>query len=143
MKKMDSETALARAAMRAGRDRYFVGWYLAQFAEMHEMQPTVLATFLECAPDRVPSLALCRAPLSDATAYREDVKHIAAFVGANPARLVSLLREVSAVHALRGASMVAEGQSSLMAARDRAAQHEEPPGHPPEMPKRGRKGPKT
>src|SRR5437660_856386 len=101
MSASDSKNPLVQAAARIGKDPFFLGSCLAEFREIRGLHTDGVAQFLECVPGVLPRLSLCRVPRQKPAAFREDVARIAAFVGANAARLASMLREVSAVRALR------------------------------------------
>jgi len=110
---------LNQAARRTEDDPFFLGSYLAEFRSIRRLPAAAVAKFLECSDRELPRLSLCRAPRKEPRGFREDTIRIASFVRANPSRLASLVREVSAVRAFRATTSVPDAGPALLAARDR------------------------
>ncbi len=113
-----SAETLRRILKRSRQDPFFMGWAMAQHQASHRLSDRELATWLECSPEALDRLALCRLPDDQADRFGQDVRRIADFVTCNPSRLLELLREVASLRSLRGASEDM-GRGLLMAARDR------------------------
>jgi hypothetical protein len=112
---IDPEALLAKAAGRATERRFFLASALAAYQELHGMDDNALAAYLGCPPDRLSRLALCRRPDPGSTGFRNDTQRVAAYAGANPLRLGTLLRAVESAEALRGDG---DASGALLAARD-------------------------
>lgn len=121
MNERSNRGSLRRAAQRAAAHRFFVASDLAAWQELHHMGEEALAEFLDCPPDQLPRLALCRRPDPAGRDFRSEVERIAAHVGARAERLARLMREVEAARALRQADRpeTQNGRGMLLAARDR------------------------
>jgi hypothetical protein len=112
-----TETPLERLAKRVSTDPFFLGFRLAQFAAVKELDDAALAARLGCAPDALANLRLCRAPRADdPTTFREDVTCIAAKFGLDARTLAEVAKPALAEVERGGASAGAAG--ALLAARD-------------------------
>ena len=111
---LDKEALLRRAAERAGEDRFFVAAALATYKEEHGLDDAALAALLGCEPSRLSRLGLCRRPDARSQSFGAEVQQIASYAGVQPLAFAMLLKEVSALRALR----VAESSATLLAARD-------------------------
>ena len=90
---------------------------LAEYQEMMGMDERQLAADLDCPPERVPLLGLCRAPRRLETQFAADVRELAAYARANAGRLARLIRAVDSTRAFVG--RVGEANEGyLAAARD-------------------------
>ncbi len=108
--------SLARLAGLAAARHSLMSSLMQLYREREGMDDEALAAFLECDPEALPRLALCRRP-RQAPDFRGDIEAIAAHGGANSARLAQLVR---AAEALEGIEDLGGGTGSiLMAARDR------------------------
>lgn len=112
---------LCHAAKRATRQPFFLGAALEDFCAHRGMGETALIRFLECPPECLPKLALCRRPNPDLSTFCSDVHRIANAFGLQADRLVQILREVDTLKAL-GQTAPETGQEEskgvLLAARD-------------------------
>lgn len=108
---------MARAVARFAADEFFVAWALERYRAAEGLDEEQLASFLECPPEQLARLALCRRPLTSSPRFAQEVQSIAAYAGANPFRVAALLRRVETTEALAAAAPVA---AFFAAARDRA-----------------------
>jgi hypothetical protein len=112
-----NDTPLDRLASRASSDPYFLGFRLAQYARIHDLDDDALATRLGCGPDALPTVRLCRAPRSDRVGFREDILCVATKFGLNSTALAEAAKFVPATVAR---TETADPTPSVMiAARDR------------------------
>lgn len=118
----ESDLLLARAALEAEHNAFFIASALATYRSLSEIDNTSLAAFLGCTGTALYRLALCRRPEGEGAAYREEVQRIAQYAGCNAERLATMLRAASASDAMRAAAA-----GSLLAARDRIS--DEMAGH--------------
>lgn len=126
-----SSPTLERAAQRAAADPFFLGHVLRSLTESGRTSPAVLADRLGCSPSQLQRLWMCRRPAETGTAFRQEVERIAAFVGCDAVALAQMIREASAVGALKSMPVPAS-RSVLLAARDRPKlDTPEPPGGGP------------
>ena len=108
-------------------DTFFLGWALNEHKKNHNVNKKQLALWLECSPENLNRLALCRFPNDESEYFHRDVQQIADYTSCNPDRLMLLIREVSAVASLKEkGGKVSNGL--LMAARDRIKIDEEDEG---------------
>jgi hypothetical protein len=121
---MDEHTAPAdqlawarRAAARAARRGGYMATLLAEYQEMTGMDERQLAAELDCPPERLPLLGLCRAPSRLETRFAADVRALAAYGRANAGRLAQLIRAVDSARAFAGRTDEADA-GYLAAARD-------------------------
>ncbi len=108
---------MARAVARFAADEFFVAWALERYRIAEGLDEEQLASFLECPPEHLARLAMCRRPLSGSPRFVQEVQAIAAYVGSNPFQLAALLRRVETTEALAAAAPAA---GFFAAARDRA-----------------------
>lgn len=117
MKNRGNTTGWRRLLSRASADPFFLGSALALYKSTRGIEDDELAEWLECSPEALARVILCRLPTQEERLAR-DVQTIADFAGCNADRLIATIREVAALGALRK-----EGEASregfLMAARDR------------------------
>jgi hypothetical protein len=119
--KNETTELLRHAAQRASRHPFFMAANLEDFRIRHGMEEANVARFLDCAPELLAKLALCRRPDPGSPQFRSDVRRIAEALGLNSQRLVQLIREAEALKALGESSQFTEQENSpgiLMAARD-------------------------
>ena len=114
---------LQKLVEKANTDRFFVGWSLAQYQAFHDLDEQGLAQFLECDPEHINRLSLCRQPDDQGGQLQDQVRRIAGFGACSPDRLVRLMREVAAFSALQEGTEERQG-AMLMAARDREKERE-------------------
>ena len=105
-------------------DSFFLGWALNQYKKANKLNDKQLGNWLECSPDNIKKLGLCRFPDDNSENFQQDVIRIAKYVSCNPDKLIILVREVASVESLK---MNSEESSDgfLMAARDRKRIDEE------------------
>jgi hypothetical protein len=118
-KSSETDRARQRLIQRAQEDPFFLGSALAAYCSSHQLTAESLAAWLECSAPDLERLALCRLPNDGKGRFRDDVERIAAFGPCSPIRLATLLRETSALTALKGDSHAYELSSLLLVARDR------------------------
>ncbi|MFZ5448915.1 MAG: hypothetical protein ACOZFS_09805 [Thermodesulfobacteriota bacterium] len=119
--------ARRRLMERARQDAFFVGWALALYQRLHDMDDPQLARWLQCSDSDLTKLALCRRPDGNQKGFQQDVGKIAAFAACHPDRLVQVLREVAVWDALKEENQeVARG--FLLAARDRKLEGDDSSG---------------
>jgi len=118
---------LRLAVGRAEEDPFFLGYALAVYRAVEELDDAGLARRLGCAPVDIAPLALCRRPVSRDASFGDDVRRIAAWANLDADRLVNVLRHAESVAALRQARPRAGG-GVLLAARDMVARSEPEPG---------------
>jgi hypothetical protein len=112
------EQGLRWLADRASRDSFFLGEVLAEYEAIEGIDDHQLAIELQCSPEVLARLALCRRPDDQEGKFREDIHRIAAYASCNADALARLLREVAAVKSLRE-EVVESSRRLMMAARDR------------------------
>lgn len=105
---------LVHAAARAEEEPFFLASALAAYRRLSGDDEARLAAWLGCSPVALARLALCRRPDGESAMFSDEVQRIAAFAGANAARLANLLRSVENAEAMRTPDAAA-----LMAAQDR------------------------
>lgn len=115
---MSASSNLWRAVERARKDPFFVGWTLAAYEKLHALEKRQVAEQLQCAPEALDRIALCRQPRGAEPAFQAQVRRIAAYGPCNADRLVQIVREVAALVALQEAT-ADSGGNILLAARDR------------------------
>jgi len=130
----NGDPAIQWLVSRARGDAFFLGQTLAEYQAMHGMDDRELGGMLQCAPEALGRLALCRRPDDQTAEFREDVLRIAALASCSAERLVQLLREVAAVASLRQGRGETSAHGMLMAARDRRSR-----GKPTGKPAAGKK----
>ncbi len=117
-----NEPDLLAIARLARSHPSYVAYALDQYQQDESLTDTALAEYLMCEESALIRLALCGLP-RPAPQFADDVQRIAAYSGANPIRLMRLLRSVEAQRTLRGtAEGIPEAESPelpFMAARDR------------------------
>ena len=92
------------------------------FRTRRNMQESDLARFLNCEPELLPRLGLCRRPDPDSPAFRTDITKIEKALGIQADRLIQIIREMDALDVFGRGSPESEeriGRGLLMAARDR------------------------
>jgi hypothetical protein len=111
------------AAKRAAEEVFLLGYDLREYRELHEATEDELASVLDCAPEALVCLSLCRRPDPAAQSFRTDVEQIALHCGVNSLKLAGLLREVDSLRTIKQLPLPAPtvfAQSGLLAAaRDR------------------------
>jgi hypothetical protein len=83
------------------------------------MKDGPLAGVLECTPEALQRVALCRWPDDQGARFQEHVRQIASFASCNADRLVQILREVGALVSLGQGESGQATSGLLLAARDR------------------------
>lgn len=110
---------LASLIRRTQKDPFFVSHALARYKSMLGVDDADLMELLNCTPEGLDRLALCRFPDDRDIRFADQVRQIAAFVSCDAERLLKLLREVAAFSSLRDDLDGATATGLLLAARDR------------------------
>lgn len=103
---------------RACQDPFFLGYALDAHARQKEWDDRVLAEHLQCPPDRLPHLFLCRCPDGDDPQFTDHVRRIAEYAPCDANQLLLVLREAETLRRLSGHSST-KVNSFFLAARDR------------------------
>src|SRR5262245_14973563 len=117
--------ALEALAQKVQTDPFFLASVLALYARSEDLDDGGLAAALECGPEELRRLRLCRAPRADPAGFREDIACVAAEFHLDPDRLTEAVMRGRAIQAMRAAPSGSRG--FLMAARDEEAGKSEPP----------------
>ena len=88
-----SSQLLARAAQVAEHNPLVLAPTLAAYRQRHGVDERMLAAHLGCPLPAVHGLALCAQPSPDTSTFTTDVQRLAAYVGCDAERLLTLLRE--------------------------------------------------
>lgn len=102
MKSKQSAKWMERLAERASKDIFFLGNVIAEFRTHNKLSNSDLANYIECTPDALKRLALCRLPDDQEYRFSDDIRHIADHVKCNADKLIALIREVNTSRAFRG-----------------------------------------
>lgn len=113
----DRAAALAR---RVSDRPLFLAHALAIYARAEALNDEDLAKRLGCEPAQLAAIRLCRRPRPTADVFQRDVDRIADAFQINGGVVADAVRLADAVQALK---QVDAGSGSLMAARDRPADH--------------------
>lgn len=98
---------------------FYLAGVLATFRQSSGMTDRDLANYLQCEPDALIRLALCRRPDPEGNRFGEDVVRIAIHLNLNPLRLANLVRMVDALAEMEEMSKVSDTRGTLQAARDK------------------------
>jgi hypothetical protein len=110
-------TPFEQLAKRASTDPFFLGFRLAEFATVEELDDAALAAQLGCASATLAHLRLCRAPRTDnPAAFREDVMCIATKFGLDARKLADVAKP--ALASVKRDSASADAPGVFLAARD-------------------------
>src|SRR5262249_16673393 len=112
-----TDTPLDRLAHRASCDPYFLGFRLAKYAQIHDLEAAAHAAHLECAAEVLPAVRLYRAPRADRAGFREDIVCVATKFGLNPTALAEAAKCVLA--AVERPEPAETTPGVVVAARDR------------------------
>jgi len=135
-------TALSGLALRLRRDPRYMACALAAYREQEGMSEEELADELNTLPELVVRLALCKRPQPSSPNFAGEVRELANYTLANPARLAGILRQVDALEGLsewvnatsvKSGGRTEAGEGLLAAARDRI----EPVDSSPPCPEEG------
>jgi hypothetical protein len=119
----DSSDALARAARRAEQQPFFLAGVLAAYQSANHLDDAGLADLLGCEISDLVSLALCRRPAADSAQFGADIDHLARRFRLRGDRLVTIIRQVDALAALKQQLQVDGPRAGMLrAARDRDEQ---------------------
>ncbi len=114
----DLDTPVWRRALEKAAERpFFVASALRAYQTRHGLGDDELATFLGCARQDLPKLALCGRPEVGSAKFRADVEQIARYVGAEVQPLAQLFCEAATLTTFDSAPAAPGG--FLIAARDR------------------------
>lgn len=119
---MRNETvdALTRAFQKAQSNTFFLAKVLAEFQIQNNLDDAAIAESLGCKTDDLPRLGLCRCPDANQPTFVTDIDHLANRYHLNANYLANLIRQVSALHAMKEQLRKSSGrQKLLLAARDR------------------------
>jgi len=111
-----NDTPLERVARRLSADAFFLGFRLAEYSRVHELDDAALAARLGCEAALLPTIRLCRAPRTDASGFREDVLCVAKRFGLNPRALAEASKHGLATP--RHENAPTDSAGVLLAARD-------------------------
>lgn len=117
--KFNRNKAVGRLLNRVRDDSYFMGKMLSEYEVLHGMNDQQLALYLECKDDQLARLFLCSVPGEASQQFRKDVARIADFAGCDADKLISIMREIGSIAALRGGESHDSSRGLLVAARDR------------------------
>ena len=123
MNNQNKKILFNKIADRVRNDSYFLAQVLSKYEILHDISDQQLATYLECKPDGLIRLFLCRLPNVDDRQFQKDIRRIAEFAKCNLDKLVKILREVTAIIALQDETANISSRGLLMAARDRHKEH--------------------
>lgn len=119
MKNKYSSDLIEQLAFRASNDMFFLGNIIADFKALNKLSDLDMSNFLECSPDALKRLVLCRLPDDRDERFRDDINRISGYVKCNADKLIILIRQVNTLRTLRRESAKHAASSLLMAARDR------------------------
>lgn len=119
MKNKHSADLMEQLASRASNDIFFLGNIITEFKALNKLSDLNMSDFLECSPDALKKLALCRLPDDRDERFRDDINRISGYVKCNADKLITLIRQVNTLRTLRGESAMHAASTLLMAARDR------------------------
>jgi len=111
-----TESPLQRLARRASAEPSFLGWQLAAFARVRQLDDESLAAYLGCPVEALANVRLCGAIRSDH--FREDVTCVATKFGLSVAHLAEVAKPLPA-EPLRE-SVETDTHVAMLAARDRS-----------------------
>ncbi len=113
-------TPLERLARRTTTDPFFLGFRLAGYARLHQLDDAALAARLGGEVELLAAIRLCRAPRTEPAEFRDDVRCVAEKFGLNPKALAEAAKPGLAT--TRCDEAAAEEHSTpgvFLAARDR------------------------
>ena len=87
------DTLLDRVVQWAEGKPRLIAHALAVYRRDHGLDDTALAALLDCAPEMLPYVALCSAPVPGSPDFDAEVADIAGYAGCAPDRLAALLAE--------------------------------------------------
>ena len=82
------------------KDSFFLGRLLSEFKKKHHMSDLELAEFIECKPQALKRLALCRRPNCYDNRFNEDINRISTYVKCSPQKLKALFQSKIAGYSL-------------------------------------------
>ncbi|MCE9564502.1 MAG: hypothetical protein K8U57_20885 [Planctomycetes bacterium] len=110
-------TPLERIARRTSTDSFFLGFRLAEYRRVYELDDAALAVRLGCEVELLATIRLCRAPRTDPAGFREDVTCVAQKFGLNSRALAEASKYGLAT--LRHENTPTDSAGVVLAARDR------------------------
>ncbi len=120
---MPEQKILTWAANRAANEPSLLAYDLSAYRALNNVSEGELALALQCSPEALVCLSLCRRPNPNAATFRSDIQQIATHCGVNARNLAAVLREVDSLRTMREASAIAPFAQTqlgfLAAARDR------------------------
>lgn len=111
--------SIEKVVDRVREDSFFLGKILSEYEALHGINDKQLAHYLECGHDKLARLFLCSIPRETNQQFQKDVARIADFANCNANKLITILREIGSIIALRGEASNENASGLLMAARDR------------------------
>jgi hypothetical protein len=112
---MATPSWLARAAARGADHPWTFGAVVAAYCEIEGCSPDDLAARLDCTPDTLMWISLCRCPAGGA--FADQIQSIASKFNVPAGELAAIVRRADAIGVLRSSDETAQ---ELIAARDRA-----------------------
>ena len=122
MKSKLSSEHMERLTSRASNDIFFLGNAIEEFRILNGLSNSDIANYIECTPDALRRLALCRLPDDREDRFSDDIGHISDYVKCNADKLIAIIRQVNTIRALRKESTGHVSSSLLLAARDRRSE---------------------
>lgn len=116
---------LNRMVERAQGDPFFFGWVIHNYLTIHSETQEQLANRLSCSLPQLDNLSLCLLPDEHDERFLEKIQKVAQYVGVAQDILLSIIREVQSLGALREISDL-ETPQMLKAARDRKTKPDDP-----------------
>lgn len=114
---------LARKASSKGG---FVGAAMQAITAASNATLSDVASRIQCPVENLVRLSLCKMPRESAAHFASDVTKISEFVDCNPGELANLMREYSAIAAMREFNPDSTShETMLMAARDKKPELDE------------------
>ena len=114
-----NDTPLERLARRATADPFFLGFRLAEYARLHQLDDAALAARFGCEPGLLATIRLCAAPRSDPAGFREDVLCVAGKFGLDASALAEASKSGFASIREDAAPATVGPPALVLAARDR------------------------
>lgn len=111
---MSIET-MKKISFMASQDPFYLGWHLARYSEIKGMSMGEVGRELGCLPETINSIALCRAPRAEPPDFQNDIERVADRFQIRADRLMGIVRY----------AQVSDGESVLLAARDRDLREDE------------------
>jgi hypothetical protein len=118
-----STDRLTTLAERVEDDPFFLGCPLRLYAKSEGLSEAQLAAALECSPDALVLLRLCRAPTAEQGRFQKGIEEISVRFGIKPDVLTEVVRRGQAIAQL---ARPGTAKGTLAAARDAEAADAKP-----------------